>query len=314
MGNKVNYYLLGGFKIEDFIREPVSVWTRPNLVSPPSLLQYNYKCVDGLHIYTNSMGCCICLYEYGSFTPEEMLKDYNDDSNSSVYLQKYTKIVEIISRIYKKKIIDIDWVMTLSCGKFHVGDSHVSISMPLMEENCEFVACIDASIIYQSVQCIGRFFKNLSAKDKLTRFEQYKVSYYTQEMNILSSPNVFLTNALEKEITQEFYDKWHISEEISIIQSIANQAVNIFSFVSNYRKNNEANYSTLFMSYLSLLLLYEGIGNLLTFIIPINSVYLDAFLKFLIGAITLVYIVRILKYVIRDIRDKYDLKKNTKKK
>ena len=309
MDNAVTYYLMGGFKIEDFIRKPNSIWTRPNLVFPPSLLQYDMKCIDGLHIYTNSIGCSICLYEYGTFSQKEMLADYNSSSAESVYCQKYSRLISIINAHYKTNLQDIDWVMTLCSNNFIVGDSHVSITMPLFEENCEFVACIDSSIIYQSIQCMGAFFKQLSTKKKLTRYEQHKMSHYIQEMNILSSPNVFLTNAQEKEITQIFYDKWHIDQEIKITQTIADQAVNIFSFVSNYRKNNEPNYSALLMSYLSLLLLYESIGDLFAFLVPVDSVYINVFLKILIGSVTLVYAIKILKNIISEAKDKRTLKK-----
>ncbi|MBE6959625.1 MAG: hypothetical protein E7448_02745 [Ruminococcaceae bacterium] len=312
MGKAVTYYLLGGFKIEDFIREPTPEWKRPDLVDPPSLLQYDYKCIDGLHIYTNSMGCSICLYEYGTFSKEEMLSDYNSSSAESIYSKRYSSLVSIINNYYKTNLQDIDWVTTLCSDNFFVGDSHVSIAMPLLEENCEFVACIDSSIIYQSVLRIGSFFKQLSTKKSLTKYEQHKISYFIQEMNILSSPNVFLTNSREKEITQVFYDAWHIEQEIHIIQTIANQAVSIFSFVSNYRKNNEPNYSAMLMSYLSFLLLYDSIGNLFTFLVPIDSAYVDVLLKLLIGSITLLYVTKILKHLISDAKDKRILKKKTK--
>ncbi len=310
--DREKYYIVGGYKVGDFIHRLTPIWERPNLVSPPSLLQYDYTLVDGIHIYSNPIGCCVCLIEYGLFSNEEMKEDYNSTDKNSVYFQKYKQLLSKINNYHNCELDDVDWVMTLCSSHLSIGDSHVSIESPLFEENQEFVSFIDACTIYQSVESIAAFFKNLSTKSKLTKFEQYQISYYMQEINILTSPNFFLTNSDEKALMCRFYDKWMIPNEISTVQAIANQAVNVFSFMSNYRRNNKTDYATILMSYLSLLLLYDGIGDLLTFILPISSEIIGIALKIMIGAITLAFAFKILTSAVKDYKDKRNFKRKKK--
>lgn len=310
MEDKITYYLVGGINITDRICEPVSVWKRSDLVAPPSLLKYNEESVDGIRLYVNSMGSCIFIMPYGDFTHDEMLADYNMGSES-VYYDRYNALIPALNERFELNIKDVDWIMTLCSGKREIDSSHMSLGDALFEENVEFVTFLDSAMTYQSVQAIGAFFKSITLHEKLTRYEQYKISYYMQEMKLLQSPVLYLTNSQEKACTEEIYKEWEISEQIELVLDIANQAINIFSFISDYKKSNEINYSAIFMSYISTLLLYESIGKLLEFLWPEGQNYFGLLLKGIIILVTGICAWKLLKGLCFEYKDKRNLKKHT---
>lgn len=304
------YYLVGGITVQDYIGEIESIWMRPNLVAPPSLIQYTCELEEEIHFYVNAMRSCIFVMEYGAFSNDEMLEDYNQTSES-IYCSKYEKLIDVINKKYNLNIKDVDWIMTLCNGERKTDTSHMIIDEPIFEENVSYVAFLDSAMIYQSIQSIAAFFRTITTKKKLSRYEQYKISFYMQEMKLIQSPSLYLTNSQEEIYVEEIYQVWKIPEQINVVLDTANQAINIFSFLANYKKNNEMNYSGLFMSYISALLLYEGIGALLTFLWPGGEQYIGWLLKAIILGITIVCAMKLIRGIYSEYKDKKDFRNNT---
>lgn len=318
-----NYYLAGGFTIDDTISPTKWFFKRPDLVDVPSLLEYTCEeeMLDNekIYFYINSMSICIFLVEYGNFTTDaEMWNDYKIEKQ--LYNDLYKKIIGKISNRFSNKIDDVDWIMPILIGEDIVNPDSISLSdinfiiKKSDEYNSKCVQALDAMFIYQSTARIGSFFKSITIKQQLTKFEQYQLSFYIQELKILEKPSYYLTNQQEIEIMKEYYSKWDLETQIKTALEISANTIELFEFLSHNTKDTRNQISTLLMSFLTLILMYDPIGELITFLFPeFQGDAISIILRFFILICSLIVLYKIVQILICNFKENLELRRKSKK-
>lgn len=323
-----NYYLAGGFMADDKIASTKSFFKRPDLVDVPAMLEYDKIDTENdmigdsrLHFYLNSMGACIFLVRYGLFSSDEnMWKDYRSERN--VYNRLYASILEKIADKFSSEIKDVDWIMPVLVGADTdaVHATYISLkNIDYLIENSESyhslsMIALDAMIIFQSTTYIGSFFKSLPIKGQLTKYEQYQISFYVQGLKILENPSFFLTNVQEINLMKEYYQKWDLEVQIKTALEISANSIQLFEFLSRNTKDIKNQIANLLMSFLSLVLLYEPISDLVVFLFPaFDGDAISMALRCFVGVCSLVVLYKIVYLMIDTVKEKYEYKGKSKR-
>ena len=201
---------------------------------------------------------------------------YNSTTKKTIYKKRYKIILDEIESQFSVTLKDVDWIMTLHQGVEEIDLSYIvlneiNFNSELNKINSRQLIVLDTLMIYQSTMSIAKFFKSLSTKEELSKFEHYQISFYMQELRILENPSFFLTNKDDIHLTEIIYEKWDIAQQIKMAVNIALQSLTVFDFIANNREKNKTDYSALIMSYLSILLLYEPVTELIKYIFDIKK-------------------------------------------
>lgn len=144
----------------------------------------------------------------------------------------------------------------------------------------------------------------------MSKYECYQVSFYVQELKILEKPEFYLTNQNEEHLIEEIYKVWKLDTQISMALSISSETIRLFSFLSNNSKDIRSQITSLLMSFLSFILMYESIGNLISFIFPESKTNtISSLIKLLMLVCVIVVVYMIVKLIIRHIKEIRELKK-----
>ncbi len=262
----VKAWLLGGVAVNDNIVDPVeSCWKRQDLVNVPDILKYteNKYENDSIRVYENNVGVVIMMIRYADFEKvEDMNEDYYGDQSDSIYSRCYNSAVTLINQNHTaNKIVDLDWVIPVLEGDFDVQESICTI--PHIGEDCkEYVSLIDSSVIYTSIRHISDFVHYICNRKKLTKYQRWQLAYYQMAVQTIESPKVFLTNKDEIEMSIRFYECWQINDNIRAVINNTNQAVTLFTFLSNCEENDEDDLFSSFLTFFGIVVGLEAIYNL----------------------------------------------------
>lgn len=312
---------------DDKIAPTKQFFKRPDLVDIPAILEYDKIDVEidtfnnRIHFYRNSMGACIFLVKYGPFSSDEnMWNDYRYDR--TMYSRLYASIVEQIDIKFSKQLEDVDWIMPVLVGADDdmVGTTSISLKSidylieksSLYDSRC--VLALDAMFIYQSITYIGSFFKSLPIKTQLTKYEQYQISFYVQGLKILEHPSFFLTNFQEITLMKKYYQQWELETQIKTTLEISTNSIQLFEFLSRNTKDIKNQIASLLMSFLSLILLYEPISDLIFFLFPhFEGNLISIVLRCFVGICSLVVLYKIAHLMIGTVKEQHEYKWKSKR-
>lgn len=259
----IETWLLGGVVTDDHILPAYqSCWSREDLVDVPSMIQYR---VDGdpkmLRVFSNNVGCRVVLIPYGCFeTLDAMMTAYHGNTESG-YHKAYAQALKQVEEVSGTTLTELDWIMPVVKGNLHIEADFCSVP-DLEQEKKELVSLIDCCMIYSTVKMISVFISSLCSRKRLTRFEQYQLAYYHMILQEIENPGSFLTNKTEIEIYNEIYEKWNLNRSIEIAVGNARQAVELFSFLSEYKTRNNSELSSSFLTLFGIVVGLEAIYNL----------------------------------------------------
>ena len=325
----VNSWLIGAITINDKIVSIENEIERDNLVKIPELLKYTRCQYDqDIYFFINSIGVCICIWKYHDFDKkEEMEEDYCKASSIHKDGSKYTKAYEhcivAVKDKYKLEIEDLDWVMPIVVGEENCIGSDFAYIKTLdyiigtnknIDKNKDInsLMLLDASSIYQSMMTIGEFFTRDIKPNGLLEYKLYQMSYYLHELLRIESPEYFLTNQKEKEIMREYYEKWRIQSQMEIVIKMAKQSMDIYNFVSTNKTDFKTSISTIFMGFLSFILMCDPIRELLELILPRFTYEIIIIEKFLVFFCCIGLLYAVGKTVINYEKEKVNFKNHTK--
>lgn len=295
----MEYYLIGAFNLEEALYKRKGCWKRKDLVECPEILKYTREIEGNTIFYINNMQCCVFVTKYGDFScKEEMQKDYDSDAENSIYQSCYNELLENIKKKYNAVKVDVSWIMPfIAKGTLQISSSFVEVASGVDEETLEYVALIDCSMIYQVINVMSNFYKNLSTKEELDRFEQYQLSFFVQTINLLKNPAYYLTNSKEIELYEKLYQEWELTDQINIVSELSEKTMQLFSFLATYKKKNKINLVEFFLPYISFVLSYNSIIEITIFFVPQLSDVIEIVVKavLLVGfGVTCISLVRAL--------------------
>ncbi len=297
----VTAWLLGCVMIGDNIfPERTSCWKRKDLVSVPSIIQYDCE-IDSEHniqCYRNHLGCHVLLVPYGEFNSMAELK-VNYRGQQSEYLNTYKKMLDKIVQVSGCSIEETKWVMPVVAGDitgasdvFEEGEYvHIKDGIQNEQESKELYCLIDAAFLYTTVQYIDTFVGGLGQKASLSKYEQYQLSYYYSAIQAVEKPENYLVNQEELRITKSYYDKWGIGTIIEHTTNNIEQMMNILSFLSSYQSTYNGEITSGFLTCFGIVTGLEAIYSLLSSLLEVPSVILNRFFKVLIAVIIILFLV-----------------------
>ena len=261
----VSAWILAGVTINDhIIPAEESCWKRSDLVNVPDIIKYTQTIQEGsaIHFYVNNIGALVALIPYGKFNSfNEMNSDYYSEAPDSLYSSVYGGAVTNVNHLYQLKLTDFDWVMPVMEGDLQLQENFCIIP-GIGTDSKAFVSLIDCSIIYTSIRQISDFVHFICNKKKLTKYQRWQLAYYQMSVQTIENPKVFLTNKEETAICSELYKKWQIEDNITALINNTNQAVTLFSFLSNYEENEENDLFSSFLTFFGIVVGLEAIYNL----------------------------------------------------
>ena len=311
----VNAWILGGAVISDCINETSGgCWRRPDLVSVPSVLQYEdvHDTETDIHFYANNIGIIIALIPYGRFdSAENMLKDFYSP-NSQKYKKQYAIAVSRINKRFRANIKDYDWVMPLMIGNFEVHQNYCKLES-VCSETREFVGLIDCSIIYTITHLVSSFLDTVCKQKTLSKYKRWQLIYYQRILQMIRTPNTFLINKTEIDIYTKLYDVWRIDESLKVNAENTTDAVALFTFVSNAETNEDNALFSYFLTFFGIVVGLEAIYNLFTVLFKNITYTFRLIFIVLLAIIVLIFAVVFIKTVIRRLMDKREFAHKTKK-
>ena len=261
----VNTWILAGVTINDHIlTAEESCWKRSDLVNVPDIIKYTQTIQEetSIHFYLNNIGALVALIPYGKFKSlGAMNSDYYSDTPNSIYSTVYKDALANLNHVYQLKLTDFDWVMPVLEGKLQLQENFCIIP-EVGTDSKAFVSLIDCSIIYTSIRKISDFVHFICNKKKLTKYQRWQLAYYQMSVQTIENPKIFLTNKEEISICSELYQKWQIEDNITALINNTNQAVALFSFLSNYEDNEENDLFSSFLTFFGIVVGLEAIYNL----------------------------------------------------
>lgn len=293
------YYLTGAFEANNKILKVQPYYQRENLVYCPEIISYDLievYILNGvkLRYYINSFGICFFICDYDS--PNDFQNDINFEMDyikgGEIYCLLYDEIINNINKIFNLSLKDVDWVMLTKQGELDIKNDIVTLDF---NNKVQLHALIDCSLISEFVTNVGIFFKNLSLKESISRFEQYQISTYVHTLTAISSPSFFLTNAKEIEIYKSYYDKWDLYENIEIITKIADKNIEMFKFLSDFKDKNSKSLLNLLLSYISISLSYDSVIEFFVNFLNLNLSTTKYYTDIIFRVITLVIFILIIK-------------------
>lgn len=313
----VKTWILAGVSIDDYILTPGhSCWKRADLVNVPDILKYSQKVIpeSGIQIYENNIGVLVVLMPYSEFESiEQMNSDYYSEDKLSIYNKVYRMSLLSVNGMYSKKISDFDWVMPIIEGELNLQENRC-VLQGVGTDNKAFVSLIDCSMIYTSIRQISDFIHYICNKKRLTKYQRWQLAYYQMAVQIIENPKVFLTNQEEISICNELYHCWQIDENIKAVISNINQAVVLFSFLSNYEENEEDDLLSCFLTFFGIVVGLEAIYNLFAAIFEnVNQLFKLTFLA-LIAISVITFGVIFVQKVSKKQMEKREFRRKTNKK
>ena len=293
----MGYYLLGAFSLKESLYKMRSCWQRKDLVDCPEILKYSAERDGDITYYLNGMQCCVFVMKYGDFaSKEDMLQDYEYEEGENTYQKCYENLLVSIEKKFQVAVEDVSWIMPLIVGDtVRFNSSHLEIKSPVGEESVDYVAVIDCAMIYQAINDIAAFFRGLSAKEDLDRFEQYQLSYYVQTINIIKNPAYYLVNSKEIKMYEELYQAWELKEQIAVVSELSEKTIELFSFLATYKKKNKIHIVEFFVPYISFVLSYNSIIEIAVFFVPQLAGSIEVIVKVLLLIGFIVTIVSLIK-------------------
>ncbi len=197
-------------------------------------------------------------------------------------------------------------------GSSEIGQNFCCV-MEAENDNKEFVSLIDCSMIYSSVMLISDFMHLICDKKSLTRYERWQLAYYQRVLQTIESPAIFLTNNEEIGYFNEFYHVWDIADAIKGTLGNANQTIELFSFISNYEKNENGELFSNFLTFFGIIVGLEAIYNLLTALFANLSHIFNPIFIAAICLTVVAYTCILVKTAMKRIRQGREFRKKTKK-
>ncbi len=310
----VNTYLLASVAINDHIVGATDpCWKRPDLINIPEILRYQCGVTNEAQIYNNNIGIVVLILPYGQFdSKEEMDRDYRSHGES-LYSSVYQKAVFLLNKQFPEYTKEeFDWVMPVVEGSSEIGQDYCCVK-EAGKENKEFVSLVDCSMIYSSVMLISDFMHLICDKKSLTRYERWQLAYYQRILQTIESPAIFLTNNEEIGYFNEFYRVWDIADAIKGTLGNANQTIELFSFISNYEKNENGEIFSSFLTFFGIVVGLEAIYNLLTALFPdLSHIFNPIFIAAIVLTI-IVYACILIKITSKRVRQNREFRKKTRK-
>ena len=261
----VSAWILAGVTINDhIIPAEESCWKRSDLVNVPDIIKYTQIVQEetSIRLYLNNIGALVALIPYGKFNSfDEMNYDYYSEVSDSIYSTLYSEAVANVNHLYQLKLADFDWVMPVLEGELQLKENFCVIP-GVGTDSKAFVSLIDCSIVYTSIRQISDFVHFICNKKKLTKYQRWQLAYYQMSVQTIETPKIFLTNKEEISICSELYQKWQIGDNITALINNTNQAVTLFSFISNYEENEENDLFSSFLTFFGIVVGLEAIYNL----------------------------------------------------
>ena len=297
----VTAYLVNGFDVEEKICEISDSISRKDLTSPPDLIKFTQEKYKNIDFYRNSINSCISIQKYGCFQSDKEAYRQYYDSSDNIYMSLYQECLQAINGIYQVNLHDTDWSMLICVDegtepRCYIEKQNIFIVESLdFEKSTYFREFIDCSLIYQSVSRIVTFLKNLVLSDELTKFQQFQISYYSQELSKVKNPELFLTNRQEIEICKIIYTQWELGLQIENALSIADQAIANFSFLWDYRNASSQKFANIMLTLFTIIVGYPSLKDVVQEFIPngmgvLKLCFLASIVVFLVKMIRLQYI------------------------
>lgn len=314
---KNNYFLIGAFEVNDKIIKIEPCYSRENLVYCPDIISY-YVVESSvlkdkkIKYYINSFGTCFFICDYSKIDNltdnADIERDYNFENK--IYDILYLAIIKNINEKFKLSIEDVDWVMLAKQGALNITNDFIILDF---EDKVQLYALIDCSLISEFITNAGKFFKNISLKESLTRFEQYQILTYTHTIASISFPSYFLTNSKEIDIYNKYYDAWNLHENIEIINKVADKSIAMFKFLSGYKDENRKSLINLLVSYISISLSYDPVIEFFVKFLHLDEVKVKYYTDILFITITSIIVIMIVIKVYKITKENIAFKNKTVK-
>lgn len=307
-------YLINGFNVGEEVNDIKNSVKRNNLTTIPDIIKFTIDEYNGIKIYRNSINNCVSFQKYGEFnTYKEAYNSFYND-NGEVYDNLYLECLSVINKQYKVNLQDTDW-NTLLCVNdeqelpFVLEKQNVVVVNNMDIENNVYIrAIIDSCLIYQSVSRITDFVKKLVLANELTKFQQFQIAYYSQELIKVKNPDMFLTNRNEIEVYKKIYSEWELGSQIDNAIEMLNQSISNYSFLWEYRNSSIQKFSNLLLTLFTIIVGYPALKNVFEEFLPNGLIYLKCIYIILI----MIFIFRMIWLQIDNIREIIDFRKRRK--
>lgn len=311
----VTAYLINGFDVGEEICEITKTITRKDLTSPPDLIRFEVEKWNGITVYRNSINSCVSIQEYGQFNDYKKAIDHFYNHPGKIYEDLYHKCIDQVNKVYQANVKETDWNMLLCVDEkgetqFHVEKQNIVVVDSLdLKKSVYFREFIDCCLIYQSISRIVTFLKNLVFADKLTKFQQFQLSYYSQELAKVKNPDLFLTNRQEIEQCKTYYSQWELKSQIENALSISDQAISNFSFLWDYRNSNSQKFSGLMLSLFTIIVGYPSLKDVIKEFIPQGMIEL----KICFLCLLVLFIFKMIHLQLKNYKESVEFKKKRRK-
>lgn len=307
----VTAYLINGFNIGEEICNIKSSIIRSDLTSIPDVIKFTIDEHKGITIFRNSINNCVSIQKYGEFNTYKDAYTFFYNDYEKVYNNLYTDCINIINKQYKMNLQDTDW-NTLLCvdDKLEVPliiekQNVIVVNNLDIENNVNIRAIIDSCLIYQSVSRILNFVKNLIFADELTKFQQFQIAYYSQELTKVKNPDMFLTNRNEIEVYKKIYSEWELGIQIENAIEILNQSISNYSFLWEYRNSKTQKASNLLLTLFTIIVGYPSLKNVVEEFLPSALVYI----KIIFIILIISFIFKLMWLQIDNFKERIDYRK-----
>lgn len=304
----VKTYLLCGVNLNEEIikiRQPIK---RDNLTVTPDILKFNSEKIGDDYIFINSINSCLCLCYYGEYDSSKIAYEdfYKNDENIN-YDKVYARFKNLILNNFKETIDESDWC-TLICIDNKIEDNYkisnneiiINSSGILDNNNLYIISILDCSFIYQAIIRVLNFTNGLVFTKDISKYEQFKLNYYCQEVYKINKPELFLTNTKEIELYKKIFEAWDLKSQIDQSLLILNQSVTNYSFLWNYNSNKSQAYVSSLLAIFTLLVGYSDLKSMVEDIFPTIKTYFQKIYIFilfiLLFRLIIIYLVGIINH------------------
>ena len=130
----------------------------------------------------------------------------------------------------------------------------------------------------------------------------------------IENPKIFLTNKEEISICSELYQKWQIEDNITALINNTNQAVALFSFLSNYEDNEENDLFSSFLTFFGIVVGLEAIYNLFAALFENIGLWFRVTFVSIIAAIVVLFGIIFARKAIKKLIEKREFMQKTSSK
>lgn len=312
----IKAYLLCGLNLKEEIFSISETINRNNLTTTPDILKFSVKKINEDYIFVNTINSCLVLCYYGEYENSELAYEdfYKDDENKN-YDNIYNRFKKLILENFNEKISEADWCSLicvdekLGCN-FEISNNKIIIPcIDIINNSSLFITSVlDCSFVYQSIIRVSNFTRKLVFTKEISKFEQFKLTYYSQEVYKINKPELFLTNTKEIEIYKKVFHAWELQPQIQDSLALLNQSITNYSFLWSYNNNNSQIYVSSLLVIFTVLVGYSDLKSMVEDLFPNLKVYFSklyvCILCLLVVRLIIIYLVGIYNY--------FKFKKNTK--